>query len=61
MKDNRKVIKKDVEEVKSVCQEYLDYLSAFGNPCAYSDRIIEEIIEKTKKLEQDYIEQFKED
>lgn len=61
MKDNRKTIKKDVEAVAVTCQEYLDYIKTFGNPCAYSDRIVEEIIEKAKKLEKDYQEQFKED
>lgn len=61
MKDNRKVIKKDVEVIAVTCQEYLDYIRAFGNPCAYSDRIIEEIIAKTEKLQKDYQEQFKED
>ena len=47
MKDKK--IKQTVKELKKACRQYLDYVTAL-NPCAYSDRMVEEILEKADKL-----------
>ena len=60
----KKTMKNDkkIETLVSVIQKdttkYLSYVKACG-PCAYSDRILEDIIENAKKLEEKYEENFK--
>lgn len=60
MKTTPRIIKKDVQAIKSRCEQWLNYVSSIGNECAYSDRMIEEILVAAKKLEVDFNKQFEE-
>lgn len=46
---NDKSIKEQVKEIQTDCNSYLDYVNGL-NECAYSDRMIEGIIEKCNTL-----------
>ena len=37
----------------------LDYVNSYGNECAYTDRIVEEIIKTSKKIEKEYNKKWK--
>lgn len=52
MKNDEKIKAKAVE-LKSYLDGFLDYINSF-NPCAYSDRILETVIDLSKKLEKLY-------
>lgn len=43
-----------VRRIHKISTDYVDYLNAIGNECAYTDRMIEAIIEEAKKLEKAY-------
>lgn len=58
MKKDKK-IKHKVIQLKDRCEIFLDYISNFDE-CAYSDRLVETIIQVAKDLEKDYEKQFKE-
>lgn len=40
---------KQVKAIDEECQKYLKYVKTY-NDCAYSDRIVDKIIENSKKL-----------
>lgn len=46
-------------ELKSFSDGWLDYVKSF-NPCAYSDRILEHVIEVAEEIKQLHEENFKE-
>lgn len=52
-----KEIRRLVSEIKSKCLVFLDYVESF-NECAFSDRMIEEIINKSKELEDTHYKRF---
>lgn len=52
-----KKIRKLVFEIKNECLTFLDYIEKL-NECAYSDRIIEGIINKSKVLEKTHYSRF---
>ena len=56
--DNDSKIKDVVVKIRDKASAYINYVDAL-NPCAYSDRIIEELIDESKKLENYVNEQFK--
>ncbi len=59
MKTNiEKRITKFVEQIKDESQEFIKYEETFGNQCAYTDRIVENIIKFSKQLENSYNELF---
>ena len=37
-----------------MCKEYLDFVEGFGNECAYTDRIVEEIMDESDRLKKAY-------
>lgn len=41
-----------IEKIINECKQYLNYLNNFGNECAYTDRMIENIIHYTIQLAQ---------
>ncbi len=52
-----KEIRKLVFEIKSQCLAFFDYVESF-NECAFSDRMIEGIINKSKELEDMHYKRF---
>lgn len=50
-------IKKTVASLSSKCNEYLAYVNSL-NECAYSDRMLESIINKAKQLEEYHYNRF---
>lgn len=49
-----------VKNVADECQNWLTEVSNLGNQCAYTDRIIENIIARAKELEAKYEKQWTE-
>lgn len=45
---------KEVVALKNKCLEFLTEVADTGNECAYTDRIVEEIIEKSNVLKNKY-------
>lgn len=43
-----------VEELKQQVDTYLHQVNFIGNECAYTDRLLEQIITKAKQIEQVY-------
>ena len=46
--------KRFVEELKQQVDTYLQQVNSIGNECAYTDRLLEQIITKAKQIEQVY-------
>lgn len=47
-KNNRIVL---VKMIKALTEEYLMYIENFGNECAYTDSILEQLTKTTAELE----------
>lgn len=47
-----------VMAIQLLCEEYHCYLKDFGNECAYTDRVVEQIIEKASELKIRYDEEI---
>ena len=45
---------KEIKEINKLCEEFLSKIKALENECAYTDRIVEEILEVAKKLQTKY-------
>lgn len=52
-----RVMKEIVKEIYEHCDEYLRFVTEIGNECAYTDRIVECIINKAKELKTKYDEE----
>lgn len=50
-------MKEIVKKINKYCNEYLGFVENVGNECAYTDRIVECIIEKAKELKNKYDEE----
>ena len=50
-------MKEIVKEISELCKEYLGFVESVGNECAYTDRMIEEIINKANELKIKYDEE----
>lgn len=51
-------MKETVREIYELCDEYIEFVEAsFGNECAYTDSIVEKIIERAKELKERYDEE----
>ena len=61
MKPQDKKIKKLVEEIGHDVGQFLQAEEMLGNQCAWTDRMVEKIIEDAEKLKKTYESQFKED
>lgn len=48
----------EVKKIKSASQEFLNYMETYGNECAYTDRMVEDIIKYAKILEDKYKKNF---
>ena len=46
-----------VNEINELCKEYLGFVESAGNECAYTDRMVEEIISKANELKTKYDEE----
>ncbi len=51
-------IREMISELASLCNEYLIYCKGF-NECAFSDRLLEKVFYKTKKIEKIHNNRFK--
>ena len=47
-------IEEAVTRVRNAADAFLRYIECMGNQCAYTDRMVEEIIENGKNLENVY-------
>lgn len=52
-------MKKKIKDLNYLVSHYLDYVNSYGNECAYTDRIVEEIIKTSKKIEKEYNKKWK--
>lgn len=56
--NRRKLIMTEiVKEINELCKEYIGFVESAGNECAYTDGIVECIIEKTNELKTKYDEE----
>ena len=58
MKNDKKVLR-TIEEMNSLCYEFKCTVKALGNQDAFTDRIVEKILDKSKELK-DLFDQFEE-
>lgn len=40
-----------VKMIKALTEEYLTYIESFGNECAYTDSILEQLVKAAAELE----------
>lgn len=52
-----RVMREIVKEIYEHCDEYLRFVTEIGNECAYTDRVIECIINKANELKVKYDEE----
>ena len=50
-------MKEIIKEISELCKEYLGFVESVGNECAYTDRVVEEIISKATELKTKYDEE----
>lgn len=46
-----------VKEINELCKEYIGFVESAGNECAYTDNIVEKIIERASELKERYDEE----
>ena len=46
--------KNEVLNLKNKCEEFLNTVKKIGNECAYTDRILEEVLATSDKLKEKY-------
>lgn len=46
-----------VKEINELCKEYVGFVESAGNECAYTDSIVEKIIERASELKEKYDEE----
>lgn len=59
MKNDKKVLK-TIKEINSLCYEFECTVKALGNQDAFTDRIVEKILNKSKELKDLFDNQFEE-
>ena len=59
MKNDKKVLR-TIEEMNSLCYEFKCTVKALGNQDAFTDRIVEKILDKSKELKDLFDNQFEE-
>ena len=47
-----------MKRLSSFTKEFNEFVDTFGNQCAYTDRMVEQIIEISKKIEKLYQDNF---
>ena len=47
-------MKEIVKELQEYCVEYINFTESFGNECAYTDSLVEKIINKAEDLKNKY-------
>lgn len=47
-----------VNKIKKLCERYLTSVDSIGNECAWTDRMVEDIISSSEHLKHDYESQF---
>ena len=55
---NDKTIEKEIKRLSSFTKEFNEFVDTFGNQCAYTDRMVEQIIEISKEIEKLYQDNF---
>lgn len=48
----------DIKKIHNKTQGFLNYLTTYGNECAYTDRMVEQIIDFAHELEEKYNRNF---
>lgn len=43
-----------IEDLKTLCEDYLIEVETLGNECAYTDRILEDILHKALAIKETY-------
>lgn len=51
--------KDDVKKLKEKCDIYLNEVNAIGNECAYTDRLLEDVLDVSQSLKTKYQNAFK--
>lgn len=57
MKNDKKILE-FVRTLRAKAEGFVDEVEALGNQCAYTDRIVEEIIQVGEQLKEAYSQQF---
>ena len=55
---NDKKIAREMKRLSSFTKEFNEFVDTFGNQCAYTDRMVEQIIEVSKEIEKLYQDNF---
>ena len=61
MKPRDAKVKKLVKQVLQDCEAFLESVKAMGNQCAWTDRMVEQIIDDSTELKKTYEKQFEEE
>lgn len=57
MKNDKKILEL-IRTLRAKAEGFVDEVEALGNQCAYTDRIVEEIIQVGEELKEAYSQQF---
>ena len=57
MKEDQQVLE-SITQLTVKCQKFLEYIAAFKDQCAYTDRMVEEILAEGQRLKQSFESQF---
>lgn len=49
--DNDEKLRELIASIHTKTKEFIDYVNQIGNQCAYTDRLIEDVIQQSKELE----------
>ena len=49
--DNDEKLRELMASIHTKTKEFIDYVNKIGNQCAYTDRLIEDVIQQSKELE----------
>ena len=55
---NDKKIAREMKRLSTFTKEFNEFVDTFGNQCAYTDRMVEQIIETSKEIEKLYQDNF---
>lgn len=48
---NNEKLRELMASIHTKTKEFIDYVNQIGNQCAYTDRLIEDVIQQSKELE----------